>query len=180
MFAGGAFLSRNLRRDYERVERCGMRCSALDYRGVGSHPGDVPAKRLDASATSELRERLVQSALSQAAAAVAALDEHGAERETTIVRGTGLFDTYTVRERVLASKLGGHAAQLRTSVSELLAGLATRQSETFHVVHIPHPPAEHKFLVFVSNADGQPVGCFRTVSQLAVSPQRWDELWAAR
>lgn len=122
-------------------------------------------------------EYLLQASdLSQAPAALRAL-RAGAPLDISpnATDGQGLRATYARRIDVLDSKKSAHACQLVVSIKEFCKRMQGAHSVTFLTLK---PPAEHEFLIFWCPADDSLVGCQKTVSQLAVSAQRWLELWA--
>jgi Flp pilus assembly CpaE family ATPase len=82
--------------------------------------------------------------------------------------------TYRIRLELLGAKHGAHAAQLAAATSELLANLSDAA-----IVYIASldGPAEHRYLIFLSESQSQVIGCLKVVSKLGVTNERWEELW---
>ena len=67
-----------------------------------------------------------------------------------------------------------HAARLAAAVAELLPILESRGIAKLYTLS---GPGEYEFVIFLSDDEALVLGCLKTVSKLAVSPGRWEELW---
>ena len=125
----------------------------------------------------ELVQALEGSRLAQAEAAAFALRE-GWRIKAAEPSGpcAELAATYSLRLQHIRKKSSPHALQLATSTEEFVANLRQRTEATGTWFTVSGP-AEHEFLVFCT-ASGQLIGCMRTVSQLRVTQERWNALWA--
>lgn len=126
---------------------------------------------------SELAQALEQSSLAQAHSVALALQEGWhisvAERSGSCAE---LAAIYSLRLQHMRKKSSAHAVQLAVSTEEFVANLR-EQGGASGMWFTVSGPAEHEFVVFCS-ASGKPLGCMRTVSQLRVSQDRWNELWS--
>ena len=93
-------------------------------------------------------------------------------REVTVVE---LRRIYLLRLKRLRSKAGAHAAQLARSTEELVSRLG--EIERVEVAFV-RGSAEHEFLVFCDPDAHAPVGVLRVVGKLAVTSERWEQLWS--
>ena len=69
---------------------------------------------------------------------------------------------------------GPHATQLAVAVGELLPNLESRDTAKLYTLS---GPSEYEFVIFLSDDETSVLGCLKTVSKLAVSSERWEELW---
>jgi hypothetical protein len=123
-----------------------------------------------------LAESLRNSGLNHAAEAVSALASGWAASSLSPAFSiSGLDRIYSIRQAHLLSLPGPHAAQLAKAIGELLANIRSNPDITASWLRI-HGSAEHHFLLLVSDSH-QVLGCLRTVSQLDVSSERWEEIW---
>ena len=83
---------------------------------------------------------------------------------------------YSARVEHLATKAGPHAEQLRASTVEFVANLRDATSTTLGFIQ---GPAEHHYLIALSESPSRVIGCLKVISKLDVSDRRWEELWSS-
>ncbi len=82
---------------------------------------------------------------------------------------------YALRLERLRSKTGAHAAQLTRSTKELVDRLSGIERVKVAFVR---GSGEHEFLVFRDPDAVASIGVLRVASKLAVSSERWEQLWS--
>jgi len=87
-----------------------------------------------------------------------------------------LADIYSLRAERLRRTSSAHATQLAESMDEFIANL-NQFRHSSHYFFTISGPEEHEFYVFCSESN-EPLGCLRTVSELRVSAERWNEIWS--
>jgi len=85
-----------------------------------------------------------------------------------------LLRTYRIRLESLQAQPGAHPAQLAEGVSELLRNLTNANVVKMTILS---GPAEFDFAIFLSESGSEALGCLKTVSELGVSNERWEQLW---
>ena len=132
---------------------------------------------IDAEERARLREGISASKLSQSSAALDALRAdcacRGSERTVACEH---LRSIYTDRLEHLRRYDTVHPKQLANSVEEFLRNLE-RAGRAQAVCYEIETPVEFKIIVFVSAEKRDVLGCLKTVSKIAVSPERWREIW---
>jgi hypothetical protein len=83
---------------------------------------------------------------------------------------------YSARAEHLATKAGPHAQQLRASTKEFVANLRDATGATLGFIQ---GPAEHQYVIAMSESPSRVIGCLKIVSKLDVSERRWEELWSS-
>ena len=83
---------------------------------------------------------------------------------------------YSARAEHLATKAGPHAEQLRASTIEFVENLRDATGATLGFIQ---GPAEHHYLIALSESPSRVLGCLKVVSKLDVSERRWEELWSS-
>jgi hypothetical protein len=125
---------------------------------------------------SDIASALSRSNLASAKEAALALASGWDLSRPHVAEASDLRLTYGIRLDHLRSMSGAHAAQLADAVAELLPNLDSRDVAKLYTIS---GPSEYEFVVFLSDDATFVLGCLKTVSQLAVSPERWEALWGA-
>ena len=86
-----------------------------------------------------------------------------------------LLEIYEFRSEHLSGKNSEHAAQLRDSVNELCDNLRRADAENLFFTSVKQ--GEVNYTLFTDKETGCVLGCLKTISQLKVSPEKWNEIW---
>jgi hypothetical protein len=124
----------------------------------------------------ELIKKLEQSEFSAAKDAIVALENCSPTLNEGFVSCSELLDIYKVRLNHLSNMSSLHAQQLAGSTKEFVTCLATIGEERAQIITI-NPDEEVSFLIFLLSS-GKLLGCLKTISKLAVTEERWEQLWA--
>jgi hypothetical protein len=125
----------------------------------------------------ELLNALAASGLREASGAMKLLRDGGQLDVHDGASCDGLLATYEVRLHHVRSMPSKHAHRLAEATSEFVSNLERYRPGTGQWLEVGGSQ-EVRYLIFRLD-DGRLLACLPTVSQLAVSPERWAELWGS-
>jgi hypothetical protein len=125
----------------------------------------------------ELLDALAASGLREAGGALQLLRDGGQLDVHDGASCDGLLATYEVRLRHVRSMPSEHAHRLAEATSEFVSNLQRYRPGTGQWLEVQGNQEAH-YLIFRLE-DGRVLACLPAVSRLAVSPERWAELWGS-